>query len=271
MSTELFNRTATVVVGKNKLTGKKYAGFRVQFEIDKTSESSPNPAQIRIFNLSKSTRSAFEEKGLVVLLNAGYATLGSSPIERQIYAGDVRRTYTRRQGPDLVTTLEAGDAEIALRGTHVEQSYGEFTSPSQVIQGLASKLGVSIGTIVPSLANLFQNGLSLSGLVSDHLDTLTSQAGLEWHVTDGELNVLDPKLPTPEPAVLVSKDTGLIGFPSKTLQGIIEFNSLLNPELKPGRAVSLVSEAITGVFRVRRVKYRGDTFGGDWVAAVEAI
>lgn len=260
---------APLLAAKN---GTKFDGFRIAFEVEKTSESAPNPAKISIYNLRPESRANFEDPNLTCLLDVGYAGIGDGDaLTSLLFVGDVRRTYTHRQGPDLITTIEAGDAEVALRTAHIETSFGEFTSPSAVISALAKKLGVTVGTIVPSVAAFFQHGISLTGLVSDNLDNLTKQSGLEWNVTDGELNVLDPSLPTPELAVLVSKDSGLIGFPSKRINGFIDFTTLINPALKPGRAISLVSETISGSFKFRTGKYRGDTMSGPWECQVEAF
>ncbi len=271
MANELFNRGASLTIGKVKGAGKKYAGFRITFEVEKTSESAPNPAKVSIYNLSKSSRAELEAKGLTMILNVGYSGIGQGdPILSQLFIGDVKKVLTTRQGPDVVTTLEAGDGEVAIKEVHVEQSFAPFTPVQSIIGSLADKLGLAVGTIVPGVAQLFENGFSMSGLASDNLDKLTSKLGLEWHVTDGELNVLDPALPTAEPAVLLTKDTGLIGVPSKREEGV-EFASLLNPAIKPGRLVSLISEQITGAFRPRKCRYKGDTHGGDWNVTVEAI
>jgi hypothetical protein len=277
--TTLFNRAATLIVGKTKTTGTKYAGFRISFEVDKTSESTPNPAKVSIYNLSRDTRSALEQKGLIMILEAGYSGIEDEPNVAQLFVGDVRRVKTVRQGPDLITTLEAGDEEVKLTTTHVDQSFKEFTSVTTVVQSLASKLGVGIGTISAAVKDVFQNGVSLSGLVSTQLDVITKKIGVEWSVTDGQLNILAPTESTTEPAVLLDAFTGLIGFPCKRHDGDektksftgIEFSSLLNPEIRPGRAVQIVSGEIQGIFRVRRARYRGDTHGGDWRVDVEAV
>ncbi len=285
---ELFNRAAALRIGPatagavplaSAVNATAYKGFRITFDIEKTSEGTPNPGTISIYNLAASSRAALEVKGLRMALDVGYSGIGDGdPILGQLFIGDVKKAITKRQGPDIITTLEAGDSETAIRETHIEKSFSEFTTTPQVVATLAQKLGVAVGTIVPGFATLFQNGLTVSGLVSDNLDTITQKLGLEWHVTDGELNILDPTLPTAEPAILLSKATGLVGIPTNVADGRtgqtkdgIEFASLINPGIKPGRAISLVSDAITGVFRARKCHYKGDTHGGDWLVTIEAV
>jgi hypothetical protein len=274
--TELFLRKAVVTIGPAGsestvgAAGTSFDGFRVAFEIDKTSESSPNPGKISIYNLQKSSRASLEQ-GQVCFLEAGYTGLGGSdPVVARIYTGDVRWFHTERNGPDLVTTMECGDAEVALRGVHVEQAFGPGTTAAQVISYLTGQLGLSIGTIVPAVKGVFQHGISISGLASDALDHVTEMAGLEWHVTDGEVNVLEPNVPTDDTPILVAASTGLIGYPSKNQQDIVFFKSLLNPHLRPGVPVLLNSETYSGLVRCRLCKFRGDTHGGEFSVSVEA-
>jgi len=284
--TELFKRKAVVSIGpagiglsSGNVALSSFDGFRVSFEIEKTSESSPNPGKISIYNLNKDSRAQLEQatpnnassgQGPSIFLSAGYEGLSGEPLLSQIYAGNVRWLFTERNGPDLVTTIECGDAESALRNVHVEQAFGPGTTVAQVVGYVTDQLGLSIGTIVPTITGFFQHGISISGLASDVMDYLTRGAGLEWHVTDGEINVLDPTLPTADPPVNVNSYTGLIGFPSKNQENIIQFKSLLNPELKPGRGVLLTSATYTGFVRCRLCKFRGDTHGGEISVSVEA-
>lgn len=279
MANELFKRIALLKIGPSakgvstsldSLSPKLYKGYRIAFNIGKSSESKPNCSKIEIYNLSPKSRSELESVGLSAALEVGYEGLDGQPLMAQIFIGDIKRVKSERKGPDVVTTLEAGDAEVAITETTIEASFAPNTTTTTVIGSLAKKLDVAVGTIMPGLAGLFENGLSLSGLVSDHLDTLTKKTGLEWNVTDGELNILEPSVPTPETAVLVSADSGLIGIPSKRETGV-EFESLINPLIKPGRAISLVSNAISGVFKAVKCHYEGDTHEGKWSVTVEAI
>lgn len=275
--TELFLRTAKLTVGPSPngpvvLLPKTFEGFRITFEIEKTPDISPNPAKIALYNLAPSSRSYLDQPpmSLQCVLEVGYLGTSGSALTSVIFTGDIRRPITARNGADIVTTIECGDAEVALRTTTYDGAVGPGSPVSGLIGLLAGKLGVTVGTIDPSLSGVFQHGASFSGLVSDHLDVLTKAAGLECHVTDGELNILKPGTATADPPVLVSVDTGLIGYPSKRVEAIIDFTSLLNPLIKPGRAIQLESETINITTVARTCRYKGDTHGGDWTVSVEA-
>jgi hypothetical protein len=276
---ELFNRAATLIVGPSTgglgplLSARnptKFEGFRIAFEIDKNSEAAPNVAKVHIYNLKQSSRAELEATGLVMILQVGYSGIGQGkPLVSSIFSGDLRKATTKRQGADMITTLEAGDGEKAITEARVEQTFGESTAISSVINVLAKKLGVAVGKISPALGDVV-HGLSLTGNVADNLTAITAKAGLEWFVSDGELHILAPRSGTNEPAILLTPETGLIGIPNKTNE-IVEVESLINPGIKPGRMLRVESKELTGTFRVRRARYEGDTEGQSWRVAVEAV
>ena len=84
--------------------------------------------------------------------------------------------------------------------------------------------------------------------------------------------------------------TGLLGFPTKTENGV-EFVSLLNNKIRPGRAVKLESKQFQGlrgqdqntnqvasqalegsgaIVKVKKATFEGDTHEGSWKVTVEA-
>jgi hypothetical protein len=280
--TDFFIRKAAVTILNGQSgTGlstisKKYVGLRTHFEIDKTSESHANPIKISIYNLNQDSRNALDKNsGLRVKLEAGYAGIGGGdPIMSQICIGDIDFARTKREGPDLVTTIEAKDAGAALNETTVDASFSGPTTASQVIGQVAGKFGLGVGTIVPAVKGVFQNGFSFSGKAKDVMDHAVGAAGLEWHVTDEQINVLDPATASPEPPILLNAQTGLVGYPSKvkdkTGAEYIEFTALIGPDYKPGRAVFLETRDYSQIVRIRKIKYRGDTHGTDWFITVEA-
>ena len=74
-----------------------------------------------------------------------------------------------------------------------------------------------------------------------------------------------------EEKVVISPETGLVSIPKKLTDGI-EFLSLLNPLLRPGRPVQIKSKFLKGedFFIVRKVQHQGDNFSGPWNSFTEA-
>ncbi|MCP4051081.1 MAG: hypothetical protein GY730_10295 [bacterium] len=78
---ELFLRQATAQIISNQGEAELLKDFRIAFQIEKTSESTPNPAKISIYNLSKDTQTLFEKSDLSIILQAGYTGLTTSLIK----------------------------------------------------------------------------------------------------------------------------------------------------------------------------------------------
>ena len=277
----LFNRGMTAIIGPRGGQGILVTDLRMTFQIERTLEKFPNNAQIEIYNLGRENRSRIEEKRTAILINAGYGdTL------KNLFAGDIAQIVTKRSGPDIVTSIEAGDGEVSYNNTKLDISFKPGTTMGQVFDAIRSSFGLSEGTVKGlNESDQFQQGLTLSGSVRDHMNYIARRQNLEWSIQNNQLQILPVDTATDEEVVLLNASTGLVGTPFKTKvvnQSILKKKdgqitdsgiacvSLLNAEIKPGRRIKIESEFITGVFRVHKVKHNGDTHGQQWYSEIEA-
>lgn len=263
---QLFFRDWAVTVGERGQVGKKYTQLKVVFEIEKTSESTPNKAKISIYNLSSTSRKEYQKKGLTIRVDAGYQGL-----VEVLFLGDVHKPKFDRKGPDIITTFEAGDGERALVNTHFSKSYGAGTKVVQIIQDIADALGVAVGTVIGIKRDVYNSGVTFSKSAKYAMDYLTKKQDLEWSIQNNTLQVIPKTAHLGEEAILITKDTGLIGVPSVENQDGVKFYSLLNPKLQPGRLVRIESDQVTGHFKLRKVKFEGDSHGDKWQAECEGV
>ena len=284
MANELFGRIGSVsVLKRGEAQAREFKGLRFSFNVTKTSEANPNTGKITLFNLAAQNRSLLEEPNSQIVVKAGYSGFGVNPIETAsilggdlaeiIYVGDIRLNGIKneRRGPDIATTLECSTGLVALNEAKINKSYTKGTTAIQVITDLASSMGLNIAQLQTSGADVFLGGLSLSGSSKDALTTILKKLGVQWSIQDDELHIVDKQLPTAEPVVLLTENTGLIGVPTKMANGGYIFKSLLNPKIRPGRTLSVISKTATGLFRPRKVDFVGDLDGGPWETTVEAI
>jgi len=256
----LFNRAARLRVGVPGQEGKDYQGLRINFSIEKSSESNPNTSKIQIYNLSPSSRAFVEQKDLVLILDVGYAPPGNDPLIENINTGDAKKVTNERNGTDWLTTFELGDGETALQESLFNKSFEAGASLTKVIQDVAGSFGKPINAISGITEKTFSSAITLSGNSKEIMDDLVKGGGSEWSIQDDEVIVLGKKQTTNDPVIVVSPATGLLGVPVKREEGI-EFTSLLLPRIRPGRRVKLESELFNGVYRVRKVVHTGDTRG----------
>ena len=287
-----FKRKAEVIVfpviaaiqeGAEPLVGPLPQGIsitdlRISFQIEKTSESNANKASITIFNLSETTRSKFLLQGQKVILNVGYAGQFQNPVLETIFRGDIRRATTSRTGSDFVTTIECGDAEVAIEETHIEKTFAKGVTVKSAIQsilGLFRQQNITVNN--ENIADLIKNpttfvsSLNLSGPVKSIMDTLTKKLGLEWNVQDEQVHIRIPNKVINTTGIRLSSETGLLNIPIKREDGGVDFTSLLIPKIKPNSTVKIESDVVDGFFNVRKASYKGDTRSNDWIIKGEAF
>lgn len=277
---ELYGRVVEVLVGPKGGTGKLITDLRIQFKVEKTLDPQPNQAQIQITNLSDATRALCETEGAFIVLRAGY-----TGAVKTLYQGDIARVDTRIQGPDIVTSIEAGDGEQEYRNAKADVSFGPGAKFTQVFGALSDRLGLAKGSVkIPNPGDQFLQGYTGAGTVREQLDYLAEKQGLEWSIQDGQLQMLAPEASTDEDVVVLSAATGLVGSPFKTKvtrpdlarkgkgkdESGIQAIALLNAELRPGRRIQVESRLVNGIYKIQKVSHSGDTHGNSFYSELEA-
>lgn len=263
-------------------------GLRFKFNIEKNSDSTPNKAKIMIYNLSPDNRAALENKNTTVTLKAGYGLIldrNSSTIGT-IFIGSGLKSFTTKEGPDYVTHIETDDGNEAYTEADINMSFGEGVKASSIIDTLASSMGIGKGDTSGIPDNLgYIGGFSASGLSRDVMDDVVDKADAEWSIQDGQLQILPVGGANREEAVLLASalgpdrvNTGIVGSPTRSgfkgsankKENGIEFTSLLQPDIRPGRRVKVESKEVNGFFVCRKVTHDGDTRTGPWHSKGEA-
>lgn len=274
------------------LTGRTYrlqvetlliTELRVSFSIEKDTGATPNKARINIYNLSADTRARLSKLSQAqVTLHAGYTDTVA-----RIFDGQTRKGATGIQhaktNTDWVTRLECGDGEAAFTQKEFTGSFAAGTPVTKVATALADALGLGRGNLEAAMRagsfrqgiTEFPHGLAVNGRASEELVKLMKTLGLEASIQDGQLQVLRPRETLGGQAVLLNKQTGLLGTPSygsseegKEEKGppTLKVRSLLQPALRPGVQVRVESEAVRGAFKLKSVTHNGDSRSGDWVS-----
>ena len=132
---------------------------------------------------------------------------------------------------------------------------------------------------IPKGTKQYVKGLVLSGQASRELSKIAKRAGFEWSIQDNQIQFTRPgQVLDPKEAIILNQKTGLIGSPEQGENGLIKARSLLQPGLQPGKRVLIQAgprdasgvPEIDGFFRVDKVIFSGDTWGGDWYSDIEA-
>jgi hypothetical protein len=263
----------------NTVSGQ--SALRVRFEIKQGVKDTPNAAKITVFNLSEASRGAISgnaalqpgktatgamgQVGTQVSLVAGYQGIADT-----LFFGSAFKVTTKRDGPDITTEIEATDGQYALLNAAFNQTYAKGTPLSAILSDVAKAMGVNIGVVIGLPDYTLSRSQTLSGGCRQVLDTCLRRHGIEFNVLNNKLNMVPKGRHLGKTAIVVSPQTGMLGVPSITDEGVT-FDSLLNPKLIPGQLVQVVSqnEKAQGFYKLRAATFVGDSHADDWKVTAE--
>ena len=293
--------------------GLDLSNLRIQFHVDAMDVDQPPTATIRVLNLADTTASQIQKEFQNVVLQAGYQNgnfgvifkgniirtrkgrLGSVETFFDIYASNLDALYNFGV---VSTTVKAG-----ANRTAVVNAITSSVNASPVAQGSAGaqQQGMQLGYIPSNFGTggTLPRGKVMFGLWRNYMNDTTASAGCTWQIaSDGTIKIIPLTGYLPNQAVVINSQTGMIGIPEATPQGI-EVRCLLNPSIVPGQKIQLDNASITqtlnnagnigfpaysdyqffantstdGIYRAIVVEHEGDTRGEDeaWLTKIVAL
>lgn len=213
----LFLRQAELLIGKPDGDAVSIKDLRFEFDITKSSTRTANSCHLKVYNASQATIDMMETINNVVILKAGYAD-DVGPVT--IFVGTVCRSLTYQDGPDVLTEIDMRDSVIPLRDAKISASQPPNTSALSVMKLIASNFGMPLKIGQGITDKQYISGFAFNGRAGDAMDRVCSFLGLEWSAQDGELQIIKKGGVFSQSAVVLSNDTGMIGYPrreSKTM------------------------------------------------------
>ena len=204
------------------------------------------------------------------------------------------RTRTRKEGPDYVTQIECADGLFAYQYARVDQSLRPGARKTQVISTLTEALansGIGVGQIKGVPNDGYNQGIVLSGKVTDLLASICEKDNLRFTILDGQVVIVPMDGASDDAATLISVDTGMVGIPEVGDGNRVTVRCLMNPKIRPFGKVAVVSKFLmdfkenrslarsdssgtkpgAGLYTAVKVVHSGDTWGGEWYTTVEAV
>jgi len=280
----MFNRIAKLIVSDTEM-----ANLRISFNIEKSLVGYPNLGNIKIYNLSESSRNKIEEKGLDIQLFAGYQDTEVV----LLFKGDIINVVHLKTGPNWISEIFSADGVNILSTATINKTLPAGVDTEQIYNELVAQMqGISKGT-TEGLKNCLSGKrsllreLQLSGNVKDWLDKISKDCGFEYSINEGVIETAPTGLPLSDvPPIIINQLSGMIGSPERTEIGINVKNFLL-PGLKLGRTIRVeaISEQINignlffrkvppvrndGVYRIDKIVHAGDTHDNIWESNIQA-
>jgi len=277
------------------------SGLRIKFKTTAQDSESLNKAYIRVYNPTQQTvAEAISEYGYVAL-NAGYP---SQPVGT-IFKGSITKFVRgKERNTDNFLDIYASDGDFIYNFGTMGQNAGGVTvpagsTPAQRLNAIAQSMGLQIDGAAADQLNqaaqgfggILPRGKTMFGLARSYMRDLANY-GMRWSIQDGVLTVVANDDVLPGQAIVLNSQTGLIGFPESTQQGI-NVTALINPNFRVGGQVQINQKDITqttiknqylnslndgvaanllatidtsndGTYRIIVVEHEGDTRDNNW-------
>jgi hypothetical protein len=225
--------------------------LRMRFDIRQADVQTPNTAIIRVYNLSDDTARSVIDEFDQVTLQAGYIT-GNYGV---IFKGTIKQYKRGRESAiDSYLDIFAADGDQA----HNEATVNKTLAAKSTLQTQADELrksqqaaqpGLGVGNATPSglPGGVLPRGRVLYGMTADEIRTWQQNAGASWTIQDGQVEVRGLKEYSPGEVVVLTAQTGLVGVPEATQDGI-HVTCFLNPAIKVRGRVQLDNSGINQYF-----------------------
>jgi hypothetical protein len=269
----LSNNTFAGTSGQNTVTLNNY---RTSASITKAGGNSQGELQIRIY-------------GLDLYLMNQLSILGRTPIfidsgnKIAVSAGD------SVNGVSVVFVGTIIQAQIDLSGAPdailVITAYAGASEAMQVIPPSSYKGGADAANVMAGLAThaslLFENnGVSVminnsyySGSVRSQMEDCAKEAHINWVIDDGTLAIWPKDGSRGGIIPMISKDTGLIGYPFPSGQGLLGLRTEFNPQISFGGNIQVESiiTAANGKWTVNHIEHEIESQlpGGHWMTTLQ--
>jgi hypothetical protein len=298
-----FGRRANLVVAGIGGEGLDLSEMHFRFRVLADDQERPNTAEIRIYNLSTDTLKRITGKSPVeysrVVLQAGYEDGGSFGV---IFDGTIKQfRYGRESSTDTYLDILAADGDMEYNFGVCNMTLAAGSTKAERVQAIAGQMGLSAAAVpntLDSTGGTLPRGKVLWGMARQHMRC--AAAGATWSIQNGKVQVVPLDGYLPGEAVVLNAQTGLIGFPEQTEQGV-KARCLLNPRLRVAGLVQINNTDINrtagaagndfspgqlpydrragppmlfadvtadGFYRLYVVEYVGDTRGQDWYSDI---
>lgn len=297
-----FGRKASLVVSGGG-QALDLSALRFKFYVYQSDLQSPNHLICRVYNLSGTTSQQVQAEYTRVTLQAGYENGPYGVIFdgtiRQFFRGAQGDPHTRtkatravRESPtETFLEINAGDGDDPYNFALVKQTVAAGYDDTDVAKIANQQMGTTLGALPDQFGgNPAPRGKVMFGMARDQLRQITTPAGFRWSLQNGKLVLIANTAYLPGTAVILNAQTGMLGTPEQTQDGI-RVDALLNPQIQIGTTVQLKNADITqsdfsadytafnyppplsgnGQYRVLVSEYEGDTRGTEWYSHLTCI
>lgn len=293
------NFRLTIQVDQNTPDALDFSDFKITFSVSQPTTEQPKAAEIYIYNLSHETMNKLagvddDKKNTQIILACSY---GDDEPE-VIFKGRVFQFRRGRYSPvDTYLCVLAIAGDQIRNEAIINQSVPAGTpifGLSELIVEEAKKFGVGAGDLVQLSDQKYPRGRTVFGSFHGFIERVGRENNVTYDYSEGVLNSTEVDKYSIQPMYELAADTGMIGMPQLTSEGLI-VKCLLNPKLKrmdriridltnlqsenydiaysgqevdqPYKTPKLAINA-KGIFVIQAIEHNGDTRGDEWYTSM---
>lgn len=263
-----------------EVNGFVFTDHQIMFNINKGSTANNRKSTLSIVNLSKDKVDYLvqnRDKNVVIKLEAGY-----KDNLKVVFKGTVDKVENTEDTQDRITKLTLGEGSVNKKEATTLRAYPRGTDINLMVQDIITDLGIPVGNIQQILGNtIYPLKKTWHGSTSSILAQIADWYDYRFSIQNGAAYFVDDNARFIEQVALLTKDTGLIGFPkpitenasvttnSTTSQIGFKVKCLMDGSIQPETTVYLRSGDIDDAFKVIKVDYKGNYRGNDWYCEFE--
>ena len=270
----------TITLGKGTFGGggnsKIIEGLATDVDITKPGLPEKNSASVSIANISladmeQMTFLAFQPlQSLKNLITIEAGEQGKTLAT--VFKGEITSAYADYGSvPDVEFKIEALSGGYAAQIGAKPISVKGNAKAADLIKQFAKEIGYTFKNegVAASVRNAVFNGSPI-----EKARSVADEVGAELLIDDDSMILMTYDKPRSGGAVLLTPETGLIGYPSFTSDGI-SFSCFFNPNLKQGGQVKIESivPRASGYWKITKLSHRLTAYrtgGGSWYSSVDA-
>lgn len=270
----------TITLGKGTFGGggnsKIIEGLATDVDITKPGLPEKNSASVSIANISladmeQMTFLAFQPlQSLKNLITIEVGEQGKTLAT--VFKGEITSAYADYGSvPDVEFKIEALSGGYAAQIGAKPISVKGNAKAADLIKQFAKEIGYTFKNegVAASVRNAVFNGSPI-----EKARSVADEVGAELLIDDDSMILMPYDKPRSGGAVLLTPETGLIGYPSFTSDGI-SFSCFFNPNLKQGGQVKIESivPRASGYWKITKLSHKLTAYrtgGGSWYSSVDA-
>ncbi len=232
-----FGRVVTLLVKTSSTDAIDLSKLHIKFSVKRSNTPTPNTADIRVYNLADSTIVKIK-KDLQIILQAGY--VGNFGV---IFQGNIKQVITGRENStDTFIDIVAGDGDTSYNFAIVNKTLAKGSSQMDQVTAALDPMK-TIGNVTKGFIDLpatstLPRGKVMYGSAKNYLTNVATTNKQDWSIQNGKVQFVPLKGYLPGERVILNSNTGLIGTPQQTNEGV-NMKCLLNPLLKVGGRVEI--------------------------------